>query len=811
MGGDVRGDGVKSMRRRRPSHSTASAATILAAVVGSLAGPTSAATTRIFHLPSEPVERAVVRFALQGAVSVGGLPSPGCIGPSRPTYGLMTAARALTKLLPAGCAFDAPDAQSFHVRGAPRATVRTPSPLPATEPATYPLDELVVTAERREEPLVGRAYAITAMSGEDLRRLGGKSFADAALQMVGVTVTNLGSGRNKIFVRGLSDGSFTGHTQSTVGLYLDDVPITYSAPDPDLRLVDVERVEVLRGPQGTLYGSGSIGGIVRIVTAKPNPAAFSGSVTLEAEATQHGAQGIGVDATLNIPLFAGRGALRASAYRDERPGYIDNPTLGLRDVNYGQRAGGRVAALLDVTDRWRLQASYGRQSINTRDSQYSQGGGGRLTRDARVREPHDNDFTQVGLSATHAGDAADLKISLAFINHSPKTRYDATGAFGRPGPLAFDEERQVVLYVAEAVLTSKQEGRLHWLGGLFASQANETDSAVLSNPRSNIPGKIVYKRRDHLTEIAIYGETAYDITQRLTITGGGRLFASLPSFEAKSLGFAPGVGPIHQRLHDSGIAPKLRVSYAWSPDVVIYGQIQEGYRAGGFNLPAAADGVSSGASATKFQPDRLRNYEVGGTLPLFNRTLRLRGAVFHADWNRLQTDQYLASGLPKTVNIGDGANTGVELEAVWRPDEHWQVRGNFVVEDPTITRTSNAFPASRDIGLPGVPSVLGSADVRYLWAPWSGWRAEASGQVAFVGHSFLTFDGARTSRMGDYGVGRLSFSLASQHLRLQGYLDNVTDERGNTFSFGNPFSRTRALQSTPLRPRTIGLSVSREF
>ncbi|MGH6911320.1 MAG: TonB-dependent receptor plug domain-containing protein, partial [Phenylobacterium sp.] len=289
----------------------------------------------------------MVRFGIQGDVSVGGSPSQGCSSNSRSTYGLMSPTRALGKLLPAGCGYEALDARSFRVFGVAKPAAPPPSPAPPSPPMVTSLDELVVTAERREEPLIGRAYAISAMSGAELERLGGKSFAEAASQMVGVTVTNLGSGRNKIFIRGLSDGSFTGHTQSTVGLYLDDVPITYSAPDPDLRLVDVDRVEVLRGPQGTLYGSGSIGGIVRIVTAKPDPTSFGGEVSVEASAIQHGAEGTGVDATLNLPLLDGRAALRGSAYRDERPGYIDNTRLGLRDVNYGRRSGGRLAAVID--------------------------------------------------------------------------------------------------------------------------------------------------------------------------------------------------------------------------------------------------------------------------------------------------------------------------------------------------------------------------------------------------------------------------------------------------------------------------------
>ena len=794
------------MKQRTTGHSASS----LAALVSALAGPACAAESHIFHLPAEPVERAVVRFGIQADVSVGGLPSEGCSGQSRPTYGLMSPTRALSKLLPAGCSYQALDARSFRVFGAPKVAAPPPSPAPAGAPTVTSLDELVVTAERREEPLIGRAYAITSVSGVDLERLGGKTFEDAASQMVGVTLTNLGSGRNKIFIRGLSDGSFTGHTQSTVGLYLDDVPITYSAPDPDLRLVDVDRVEVLRGPQGTLYGSGSIGGIVRIVTAKPDPMAFGGEVTVEADAIQHGAQGTGIDGTLNVPLLDGRAAIRGSAYRDERPGYIDNTRLGLKDVNYGQRSGGRIAAVVDLDDGWGLQAGLAHQSINTRDSQYAQGRGGPLTRDTRVREPHDNDFTEVSGSVSHAGEVANLKVSAAFIDHSLQTRYDATGAFGGTAPAAFDEDRSVDLSVAEAVLTSAGEGRLAWLLGVFASQTDEIDKATLSDLPAG-PTRSVYRRRDNLSEGALYGEAAYDLSERFTVTVGGRLFATRVSSESDDFDLAPGLIQPKRHLSDSGIAPKFRASYAWSPDLVAYIQYQEGFRAGGFNIPGAADGVAPGQVGSAFRPDRLRNYEAGGTLALFDRTLRLRAAVFHADWSRLQSDQYLPSGLQMTVNIGDGANTGLELEAAWRPDSHWEIRGNVLVQDPTLTRSSDTFPAAVDIGLPGVSSVLGSTDVVYRWRLAEGWQGEASGQVAYVGHSFLTFDGEATSRMGGYAVGRLAFALSSGPTRVQLAVDNVDDERGDTFSFGNPFSRARARQSTPLRPRTLTLSLSRSF
>src|SRR5213076_1924602 len=187
--------------------------------------------------------------------------------------------------------------------------------------------------------------------------------------------------------------AFTGRTQSTVGLYLDDVPITYNAPDPDLRLADIERVEVLRGPQGTLYGSGSIGGIVRIATAKPDPSGFAAAAGAEAMINEHNDRSFGGEAMLNLPLAHGRAAVRAVAYLDELAGYLDNPVLRGEDTNRGRRSGVRLAAVTALPGGWQAQAGLTRQAIETDDSQYVTGD--RLSRDTRIREPHDNDFSVV--------------------------------------------------------------------------------------------------------------------------------------------------------------------------------------------------------------------------------------------------------------------------------------------------------------------------------------------------------------------------------------------------------------------------------
>jgi outer membrane receptor protein involved in Fe transport len=771
----------------------------------------AAEPAHIFRLPAEAVDRALVRFGVQAGVSIGGFPVAGCAGTSRPVIGVLTPSAALRKLLPSGCAFERVDAWAFRIsaaRPAPTVLVR-----PGPAPATADLGEVVVTAEKRREPLRGSPFAVSVLTSEEMARIGARDFAGAALQFPGVAETNLGPGRNKIFIRGVSDGAFTGRTQSTVGLYLDDVPITYNAPDPDLRLADIAQVEVLRGPQGTLYGSGSIGGIVRMVTARPDPAAFAATLAVEGMVNEHKDRSFGVEAVLNVPLLGGKAAVRGVAYLDQLAGYLDNPRLGLEDVNRGHRSGGRLAARVDLPGGWQAQANIARQAIYTADSQYTQGGG-RLSRDAAIREPHDNDFTLIGGTLAHPGSSVGLRLSAAYIDHDLSSRYDATGAFDlAPSAIAaFDESQEVELWVAEAVATSAGEGRLRWLAGVFGSVTHDTSGGVLDATVSGGLARSVFRRRDQLTEAAVFGELTYDLTPQLTATIGGRLFVARVETESGRFDLArPPPADVRAHLTDHGFAPKARLSYAFAPRLVAYAQIQDGYRAGGFNVPAGADGMALGPDVASYRPDRLRSYEVGGEATVFEGVLTLRAAVFKAVWRSVQTDQFRASGLPVTLNIGDGSNRGVEFEAVWKPDDHWRLRVSGLLDEPELTRTSELFPAEVDIGLPGVAKQTASADVSYSWRLPGDLQAEVSAQASYVGRSFLTFDGGAASAMGDYGQGRIAATLRGDRWEAQAYVNNVTDELGNTFAYGNPFSRTRTRQETPLPPRTFGLALRRSF
>jgi outer membrane receptor protein involved in Fe transport len=783
---------------------------IAAAVLLAWPGAAQAAVVRMFRLPAEPLEQALVRFAAQGEVSVGGLPAAGCSGSARAVLGPMTPAQALARLLPKGCSFQQVDARAFRIVSAAPAGRLSAVAAPASA-----LGELIVTAEKRPEPLIGSPYAVSALSGAELHRLGDETFSQAALDFVGVAVTNLGPGRDKVFVRGLSDGVLTGRTQSVVGLYLDDAPITYGAPDPDLRLIDLARVEVLRGPQGTLYGSGSVGGVVHIVTAAPDPTALSGSLRVGGGVTEHGRPSNEVDAVLNLPLTQAA-ALRAVVYSDSEGGYLDNPRLGLAKANEARRWGARVSALDLLPDGWRVRASFVHQSIDTSDAQYTEGGAGSFTRETQVIEPSDNDFTEGALTVARTGQAIDLKLSAAVVDHDLESQYDATGAFpaaaGAEVPAAFDETQKVTLTVLEATAASAGAGRTQWLVGAFGSEAREVDTGSLAT--AGAVGAIpAYRQRTRLQELAVYGEAAYALTGRLTLTGGLRWFATHSSSHASDFGLAGApAAALDGEVTDRGFAPKLRVSYALAAASSVYAEAQKGYRAGGFSLPpSAGGGATFTGPLSVFAGDSLWNYELGAVAPLFGRRLSLRVAIFHMDWHRLQSDELLPSGLPVTVNIGDGVDNGVETEARWRDGPHWEVRANALFADPQVLHVSSRFPVRLDAGLPGVAGQMETAEVLYRWTPRQATEASLSAGLSYVGRSHASFDAAPASEMGGYALARLVAEVARGPWRLAARLDNATGEVGDTFAFGNPFSQGRLRQVTPLRPRTLRLDLARSF
>ncbi|NBW07425.1 MAG: TonB-dependent receptor [Caulobacteraceae bacterium] len=784
-----------------------------------LATPAEAQQARAFNIPRQGVRDALLDLALQSRRSLGGEVGA-CRGESPAVHGAMSLETALDRVLAgSGCTWSIGAGGAVIIRRVAAAPAPTPRHV-AAPVIDYPgeasqLSDIVVTAERRPDTAQQAPVALTALSGDRIGLADVTDLTDVSSLVAGMTVTNLGSGRNKILLRGMSDGAFTGLTQSTVAIYLDLAPITYSAPDPDLKLIDVDRVEVLRGPQGTLYGTGPIGGVVRIVTHRPNPDNLKLELSATNSWTHSGGQNTDYSATGNLPLLDGRLAVRGSIYEESFGGYINDVNLNLHRVNDGSRHGGRIAVGAWLNPDWSLTAGYVRQAIKTEDTHYVYRVLGGLTRANLVREPHENQFEEAYVTLNGQGDWGRLDASVAAIDHDFTSRYDASSALitflslGRIG--ALDEAKNIHLLVGEATLHSPDAGPFRWLAGGFFSTSRTPSLTTLSALRP-LPVEVIYTedRLDKLDEMAVFGELSLDLRPDLTATVGARYYRVDYSAisDVNHYGFhRPFIGDGDA----AGLSPKFGLDYRFSPDLNLYALISQGHRTGGFNTAGPIWQQFTGRvgmPAREYKPDTLWNYEVGAKARLWDGQVQARIAAFVSRWKDIQSDQFLPSGLAYAVNVGDGANKGLELEANWQPSDELILRFNTLLADPAITRPSPAFNSKGDAGLPGVPAISANLNASYRRPLWRGLQFTSDAVVTYVGASRLTFDASRRYRMGDYITGRLSAGIEGRQWTATAFVDNPADTEANTFSFGDPFRLPEALATTPLRPRTIGLTLT---
>jgi iron complex outermembrane receptor protein len=251
------------------------------------------------------------------------------------------------------------------------------------------------------------------------------------------------------------------------------------------------------------------------------------------------------------------------------------------------------------------------------------------------------------------------------------------------------------------------------------------------------------------------------------------------------------------------------LAYDRWPTARLYLQAAEGYRMGGANTgpPSQAFSAGSGIEPNRFyRGDELWSLEAGGRFSLLDSRLTLRAAVFAALWENIQSDQLLSSSLPFTANIGNGRNQGLELEAIYRSGA-LLVHGAMLVNEPELDHPDPGFPGRADLGLAGVPKRSASLSAHYAWSLPADRKLELDGLFAYVGGSRLTFDARTAPRMGDYVTGRIAATLATARLSLTAALENPFNAYGDTFSYGNPFSLRTTRQVTPLRPRTVSLTM----
>lgn len=613
--------------------------------------------------------------------------------------------------------------------------------------------------------------------------------------------TNLGRGRNKLYVRGIADSSFNGPTQATVGQYLADARMNYAAPDPDLNLYDMRRVEVLAGPQGTLYGAGSLGGVVRLLPNEPDWEASYATAAAGLSTTRFGGFGADAAAMLNLPIGDRRMALRLVAYAAREPGYIDDRSRGLRDINDSRSFGYRLAFHADDVAGWSVNVGGVFQDIKVDDGQYTVHGAPALTRSNTLAQPFRNDYRLVYVSGTREViGGAELISTTSVVWHDLQTLFDATGVDGTTLPRMFDERNSIILLSTETRL-SGGSGKAHWVAGMSGVYNVSRISRRQGAPED--PQRVTGVR-NRQAEASVFAQASVPISAPLTATAGGRLTVS---DGAGMLLGGENAGKRESSNVRARFAGTLALDWQVTPSLSLFLHYQDGFRPGGF----AVAPIGSSIESQEFEADDLSQMELGIRWRDGARDrLSARGTIFALDWDHIQADLVDSSGLPTTRNIGDGRIYGIDGEIRWRASPVWTLTVAAFLNESRMIGTDARIDAE-EVTLPNIPR----DGIRIN----SEWRFELGGGVAmtaetwarYVGKSNLGATPPMNGTQGQYLVAGAGARIDFRRVGVSLDVANLADARANTFAFGNPFALGREDQITPLRPRTIRLGFDARF
>ncbi|WP_336952163.1 MULTISPECIES: TonB-dependent receptor [Sphingobium] len=757
-----------------------------------LAAPGSAwAQARQISIDAAPLPAALAELSRQTGIAVGfegRLPDIR----SRPVSGRLTARQALAKLLEGtGLTAQRLSPTTFRLVRAERA----PLPRPADRPSPQPGGrvDIIVTGTKRAEHLSSLPISVAIADGPGERSgtlLPGT--ADIARQLDGLTLTNLGPGRNRQFIRGVADSPFNGNSQSTVAILVNDARATYNAPDPDLRLVDVERVELLKGPQGSLYGTGTLGGVFHIVTRPPDAGRFAAMVGAGGSFATHGDVGGAAEAMVNLPLVAGRLALRGVAYAAREPGWID--TAGRGDSNRGQVRGLRLA-LRALPGDWTVDVNGILQLQDVADSQYVYARH-RLVRPSQPAEPHDNDFAMASLRIAGKLGDADLVYAGNWVDHDVSSTLDASAlsasAFGVPAPALYVEQRRNRLFDQELRLSRSDGDGLSWLAGLsFMDVRNH----LLGTVRGAAGDMTVATGIQGVLELSAFGDVSVPLSRTLSLNVGGRLFHSRTEEERGAKR-----ARVEVSVSRSGFTPSFAFSWQAGGGDFLYLRYAGALRPGGLSQTGTG-------SAERFESDELQTFEAGWRHGASAR-LTINADAFLTTWSHLQSDYLLSNGLIGTRNVGDARIHGAEASVDWTPGRGWALTAGVVVQSALLTRESDGSRIE-DRHLPVIPRWTARWGLRRSF-DLGGWSGSAGVRVNYLGRSRLSFDPGLDRKMGDYALADADLLLnkGGWGIRMAG--SNLFDCRADSFAFGNPFSLGEGPQYTPLRPRqwTVGFTRS---
>lgn len=788
MGTDRRGLAIRSHEL-----GAAAAAALIIAVPGT-------AHARSIDVPGGTVRQVAFAIGRQAGVSIA-IPDPAVLNRRAPAIrGQSDANQALMKLAStSGLQLRKIGAQSYQLVALPpqpaRGAARTITPRRVVPEVRLRRDEpaadIIVVGSKRDTLAQRYSGAWSRLAGDQFSSLGVPGADAIEARTVGFSSTHLGSGRNKLFIRGIADSSFSGPTQSTVGQYFDDVRTGYSGADPDLKLVDMQSVEILEGPQSTLYGSGALGGIVLL---RPNKPVFDdafGSLAGGASMTRHGSPGHDLAGVVNVPLGPSA-ALRAVAYRSDEGGYIDNRITGRRDVNDVDATGARATLSVKLGDGWLVDAGGTVQRISGDDSQYADRDGGGLSRTSLVDQPFTSAFGIGSLVVRKDTGAIRLRSTSAVTRQDIRESFDASSG-GDARELRQQSEARSISN--ETRLWRPMDRGYSWLAGLsiFSHRYSVTRDLLEGDSRTDLAGA-----ENRVRETTIFGELGFELGRNLEATVGSRYTIAALSGSGEHLS-PVAIFPAGARRTERSFLPSASLLARPAAGLTVYARYQQGFRPGGLSI--------AGDTVILYRNDRLRTKEVGFRFGQRGRDrFDVQASATHSNWSNIQADFLDPSGLPLTDNIGDGRIWTVSVNAGTQVSDDLRLEAGFAWNDGKVTRPAAQFraawgEAAGSMEIPNVARLVGRLGLDWRKQLNASWAFSANAYARYVGRSRLGVGPRLGDDQGEYVDTGLTLRLAGNRFAWTVNVTNLTDEVGNRFAFGAPFAARD--QITPLRPRTI--------
>ncbi len=718
----------------------------------------------------------------------------------------------------------------------------------ASEAAEDATGEIIVTATRRNTLVSETPISIRALSGDELEARGVTSLQDYALSVPGLSYVEAGVGSSQLTIRGI--GSDAG--SATVGYYLDESPLSSGGFTPDFANFDVERVEVLRGPQGTLYGDSSMGGTLRVITKKPNAGSFEGQVATSIGSTRFGDVSYSGSAVVNVPMIKDKLAVRVTGNYVRDGGVIDNIATGQKDVDRRTRYSIRSQLSFNPSDNLTINLAYLYQNRKNTGDNTIDGPVSGLQQNRAFAEPSDDRIHLASATINYDFGSANLVSATNYYDSKLRRFYDASQFVGG-GSFTIRDTSPEKRFSQELRLSSQGESKFTWLiGGFYQKIKNDALIQQFGSPLDFAGLGITdygttFNTRDQ-RQAAVFGELGYTFFDALTITGGLRYY------DYKLKGTVDGVGPILPFLglpssltslpvaKNDGLLKRANVSYKINKNTLIYAQYADGFRIGGSNLGVSADKIF-------FGPDSVKSYEAGIKGNWADGRVKINLTGYLIDWNNIQINNLdPVTGSNYTTNNGKARSKGLEFELVTKPTKRIQLEASFGWSDARLTQDN----------ITGAVDLLSGAPVDILTAPpgsfatlYRGLRGERvpytpSVQLAFaatykfelgsfagnlrtdyqyVGEAFNriannvqlpggtpstdpAIGGQGSRKVFDYSLVNLSLGLSRGVFDINLYVNNLLDKRAQLYATPIAVFGDRNVTN---RPRTIGARVSYSF